>query len=119
VDLPRLRARNHPHRKDSTMNDITALDIHFRGYPVTVVSDGAWKELWLEGSNCAGQKLRTLLHNAVDTAGPDEPSGWLFSSSLGTADGTEVWIERFGGMRDFSTNRHEGGMWSVYLPAER
>jgi hypothetical protein len=60
------------------------------------------------------RQLARVLRVAKDTAEPDEPSGWIFAADL---DGTPVWIERFGGVR--SEDRHDGGQWSVYLPAER
>ncbi len=92
----------------------------FRGYPVTVISEGADDVLARAVEAAPGTAdvtlLLAMLRDAVDTAELDEPSGWLFKSSIG---GTEVWIERFGGVRDLSNDRHEGGQWSVYLPEER
>ncbi len=92
----------------------------FRGYPVTVISEGADDALARAVEAAPGTAdvtlLLAMLRDAVDTAEADEPSGWLFRSTLG---GTEVWIERFGGVRDLPTSRHDGGQWSVYLPGER
>lgn len=99
------------------MQDIRACEIVFRGYPVTLLSDGVDELLGrLERApgGDAWAHLLNALRDAVDTAEPDEPSGWIFKSSIGD---TEVRIERFGGMR--SRDRHEGGQWSVYLPSER
>jgi hypothetical protein len=92
----------------------------FRGYPVTVISEGADAALARAVAAAPGTTdvtlLLAMLRNAVDLAEPGEPSGWQFRSHIG---GTEVWIERFGGVRDLTAGTHEGGQWSVYLPAER
>jgi hypothetical protein len=95
------------------MIDVTGYRLNFRGYPVTLVSDGV-AALSQETGLGLGSALGPVLFLATDTAGPDEPSGWMFTSEL---DGHEVWIERFGGIRD--EDSHKGGQWSVYLPAER
>jgi hypothetical protein len=95
------------------VKDISGWDISFRGYPVTLASPGV-AALLPPGEGDAARAVLTILAAAVDTAEPDEPSGWIFESSL---DGEDVWVERFGGMRE--TDRHEGGKWSVYLPGER
>lgn len=92
----------------------------FRGYPVTVISEGADDALARAVAAAPGTAdvtlLLAMLRNATDTAEPGEPSGWIFRSHIGT---TEVWIERFGGVRDLTAGTHEGGQWSVYLPEER
>jgi hypothetical protein len=95
--------------------DIGNLDLHYRGYPVAVMSEGV---AVLIGDDSDGQaaRLREIISRAVETAGPGEPSGWIFESGL---DGTTIWIERLGGMRDLDLDRHDGGQWSVYLPDER
>lgn len=106
------------------MKDVSDYGISFRGYPVTLVSDDV--DTLLQGivSRYGADKYATaigvILAAAVDTAEHDEPSGWLFTSWLfdsPSSPGVEVNIERFGGIR--STDRHEGGMWSVYRPSER
>lgn len=100
--------------------NISACCLIFRGYPVTVISEGADDALGRAVDAAPGTVdvtvLLAMLRNAVDLAGPGEPSGWQFRSRIGT---TEVWIERFGGIRDLSAGTHEGGQWSVYLPGER
>jgi hypothetical protein len=95
------------------MNDVTGYRLNFRGYPVTVVSDGV-AALLAESSHGAACDLSWVLRKAADTAEPGEPSGWYFSSDI---DGHAVMIERFGGVRD-DTGHHDG-QWSVYLPEER
>lgn len=92
--------------------DASGLNIHFRGYPVTLVSDGVVRLLGGPASVPVG--LRYLLAAAKDTAEPDEPSGWYFEADF---DGTAISVERFGGVR--SRDSHEGGQWSVFLPGER
>ncbi len=98
------------------MIDISGLGVQFRGYPVTLLSEGAAQAIgtghWAQDDLTAA--LLRALRAARDTAEPGEPSGWIFEADL---DGTAVWVERFGGMR--SQDSHEGGQWSVYLPAER
>ena len=94
------------------MNDIRHLELNWRGYPVTLLSDGVARLLGPSPQT----ELLVALASAQDTAEPDEPSGWIFATEVG---GEEVWVERFGGVRDFTTSRHEGGQWSVYLPEER
>jgi hypothetical protein len=86
--------------------------VQFRGYPVTHLSPGV--QMLMAKSGDAAGLLATAVRWAVDTAGPGEPSDWLFTSWM---LGQEVWIERFGGVRD-DTGHHDG-QWSVYLPAER
>lgn len=95
------------------MIDVTGYRLNFRGYPVTVVSDGV-AALLAESSHGPACDLSWVLRQATDTAGPGEPSGWYFTSDI---DGTPVMIERFGGIR--SADRHAGGQWSVFLPDER
>ena len=94
--------------------DASSAGFQFRGYPVTIISEGVEALL-----RCCGESTETglaaILHTATDTAEPDEPSGWIFQSRA--VGGVTVWIERFGGMRE--RDRHEGGQWSVYLPSER
>ena len=96
------------------------MSLMFRGYPVTVISEGADDALARAVATAPGSVdatvLLAMLRNATDTAEAGEPSGWLFRSRIGT---TEVWIERFGGVRDLATGHHEDGQWSVYLPHER
>ncbi len=105
------------------MIDVSSLELHWRGYPVTLVSDGVAARL-RASSHPAGGVLHGVLQEAVDTAESDEPSGWLFESHLagfahvGLPD-AKVWIERFGGVRDLDIGKHEDGQWSVYLPSER
>ena len=105
------------------MNDLAG--INFRGYPVTVVSDTVGQLLdqaatglatFYTHAEAAHMLILEALGNAKDTAGPGEPSGWIFESIL---CGETVWIERFGGIRDLSSDRHDGGQWSIYLPEER
>ncbi len=95
------------------MIDVTGYRLNFRGYPVTAVSDDV-AALLAESSHGPACDLSWVLHQATDTAEPGEPSGWYFRSELA---GHTVMIERFGGIR--SAGRHDGGMWSVYLPDER
>jgi hypothetical protein len=103
--------------KESTMIDISEYGFQFRGYPVTVASEGVMALLRRDGHGVAC-RLSWILQSATDTAELDEPSGWIFEAQLGTpAKPIPVWIERFGGIRD--TDRHEGGQWSVYLSSER
>lgn len=97
------------------MIDATQLALEFRGYPVTVISEGV-AELLPGDYHAASESLLATLSSAQDTAEPDEPSGWIFESELA---GKRIWIERFGGIRDLDRDRHEGGQWSVYLPSER
>lgn len=94
------------------MIDISNWDLRWRGYPVTVVSEGVAELLGGWTASAVGD----LLSRAVDTAEPGEPADWMFESELG---GTKIWIERFGGVRNFTTGKHEDGQWSVYLPSER
>ena len=100
------------------MIDISEHGFQFRGYPVTVASEGVMA-LISDSDHGVEPELAWILGMAEDTAGPDEPSGWLFKSFISPPPegGTVVRIERFGGIRD--TDRHEGGMWSIYLPGER
>jgi len=95
------------------MIDISALDVHWRGYPVTIVSDGV-RDLLGPTTRTASADLLVLLDEAEDVARAGEPSGWLFRSHLA---GEDIRIERFGGIR--GADNHDGGAWSVYLPAER
>jgi hypothetical protein len=94
------------------MIDVTSYRLNFRGYPVTLVSDGVAALLAESGHGSAW--LSWVLREAADTAEPGEPYGWLFSSDI---DGHVVQVERFGGVRD-DTGHHDG-QWSVYLPGER
>ncbi len=91
------------------MIDISGLGFQFRGYPVTIATEGAMALL----AGGVPSNLGRLLRESHDTAGPDEPSGWIFESDV---NGKVVWIGRFGGLRE--TGRHEGGQWSVYLPED-
>jgi hypothetical protein len=86
--------------------------VQFRGYPVTAISPGV--QMLMASAGNAAQLLLTAVRSAVDTAEPGEPSDWLFKSWM---LGKEVWLERFGGVRD--ETGHHGGQWSVYLPDER
>jgi hypothetical protein len=86
--------------------------VQFRGYPVTHLSPGV--QMLMAKAGNATELLLTAVRYAVDTAEPGEPSGWLFTSAM---LGQEVWIERFGGVRD-DTGHHDG-QWSVFLPHER
>ena len=90
------------------MIDVSPLDIHWRGYPVAVISDGVRERCGPEPEHVSID-LIMLLGDAEDTAQPGEPSDRLFQSHLA---GEDVWIERF----DDDGNGHR---WSVYLPAER
>lgn len=85
--------------------------LNWRGYPVTVISDGALAALGGPGHE---GELPRFLRRAVDIAKPGEPSDWRFEMYV---NGRNVWVERFGGIRE--TDRHPGGQWSVYLPEER
>jgi hypothetical protein len=99
--------------------DVSKGDLGFRGYPVTLLSEGVDRLLEDAAGDARGGAwplLLAMLRDATDTAEPDEPSGWIFQSRL---CGQTVWIERFGGMRDLSNDTHEGAQWSVYLPKER
>jgi hypothetical protein len=86
--------------------------VQFRGYPVTRLSRGV--QMLMAKAGNAAELLLTAVRCAGDTAEPGEPSDWLFKSAM---LGQEVWIERFGGVRD-DTGHHDG-QWSVYLPHER
>lgn len=96
------------------MRDITAGDIGFRGYPVKLLGDAAY-ECLVRFSPTVNATIHLLLREMVDTAGPGEPSGWIFEAKLPTGD--RFWLERCGGMR--TEDRHEGGHWALYLPDER
>jgi hypothetical protein len=88
------------------MIDVTSYRLNFRGYPVTLVSDGV-ASLLSESSHGPDCDLSYVLRQAHDTAQPpDEPSGWYFTSQLA---GQTVSIERFG----------KPAMWSVFLTDER
>jgi hypothetical protein len=94
------------------MSTSTDPRVQFRGYPVTRLSAGV--QMLMASARNAAELLLTAVRCAVDTAEPGEPSDWLFKSSM---LGKEVWLERFGGVRD--ETGHHGGQWSVYLPDER
>lgn len=98
------------------MIDVTDLSIQFRGYPVTLLSQGAYELIVKADTRPVEAHLLDMLATARDTAEPDEPSGWCFEAEL---CGEEACIERFGGMRDLSRDTHEGGQWSIFLPGER
>lgn len=97
------------------MVSVSELGIHWRGYPVALVSDGIAGQL--RHASDPGAVIAHLLSCAEDTAEPGEPSGWQFEAWPGGTGPQPVYIERFGGIRD--EDRHEGGMWSIYLAGER
>jgi hypothetical protein len=106
--------------------DFTSAGFSWRGYPITIVSDGAADVLiplrehgiprrFLPNLvDLYRPRLSALLESMTDLAGPGEPADWTFSGQL---DGVTVWAERFGGVRD--DRGHHGGGWSLYLPGER
>src|SRR6185312_8869005 len=102
--------------KGGKMLDVTDLRIEFRGYLVTLLSQGAYELIVQTDTQPVEAHLLAMLTTARDTAESDEPSGWYFEAQL---CGKTAFVERFGGMRDLSRDTHEGGQWSVYLPGER
>lgn len=99
------------------MIDVSRNEIGFRGYPVAAVSDDCCQRLLLmQGTDVLRQRtLLAVLDRMEDTAGPGEPSGWLFEARLPLGD--RVWLERCGGVRDAAG--HGGGHWVMFLPEER
>jgi hypothetical protein len=95
-------------------DDVSKLDVEFRGYPITIIGSGLSDLLPAVDGESVREILLDILRNAYDLAEPGEPSGWHFESHF---LGQRVWIERFGGVR--SEDRHDGGQWSIYLPADR
>ena len=92
------------------MIDISAARLHFRGAPVTLMSEGVAALFRRYGGfRCGG--LGLILRTATDV----EPSGCILQSTA--VGGETVWVERFG--CTFEDGRHEGGRWSVFLPRER
>ena len=87
------------------MIDVTSYRLNFRGYPVTVVSDGV-AELLAESSHGPDCDLSWVLRQAKDTAEAGDIFDWYFESDI---DGTTVSIERFG----------DPSQWSVFLAHER
>ncbi len=87
------------------MIDITSYRLNFRGYPVTLVSEGVAAML-AESSHGPDCDLSWVLRQAKDTAEAGDVFDWYFESSI---DGRPVSIERFG----------EPSQWSVFLPGER
>jgi hypothetical protein len=108
-----------PSASSNTKGNITVIDlqaiginIQWRGYPVKYMSQGCWDVL--AEAQEVHMELAETLRNARDMAELGEPADWYFADETG---GQPIWIERAGGIRTGSG--HEGGYWTMYLPAER
>jgi len=93
--------------------DVTGLDIGYRGYPLTAISAPAIAE---RPELISATVLMSVLAALVDVAEPDEPAGWLFTT---TYLGRRLFLERCGGTRDLATSRHEQAGWVLYLEEDR
>lgn len=97
------------------MIDFYDQNISFRGYPVSIITERCWEELANVDSKAPFLTVvMTTLSFMEDTAGPDEPSDWLFEARLPA--GGRVWLQRGGGMR--GDGAHRGGYWTLMLPED-
>lgn len=116
------------------MIDISEYGFQFRGYPVTIVSEGVMAVI-SDSDHGVEPELAWILQSAKDWAtlsagrgGPamtDCPSGWFFESFISPPPegGTIVLISRFdqdGYPLSYErwVDRHPGGQWAIYLPSE-
>ena len=98
------------HPAECAVIDISSSGFHFRGAPVTLVSNGVAALL-----HRCGEDIEIGVGLILCTATDVESSGCILQSDA--VGGVPVLIERFD--CTFEQGRHEGGRWSVFLPSER